>query len=312
MAEASVVETRARVFLSVMPAEKLMLVLILACALGAAAICFGTGRVVNWPPFLTGILATLAMVAIGAYVRGAKGGQRLALATVGVGLFMGFTAAATLFIFALFPLPNPLIDEWLISLDHRLGYDWPTFVTALANYPALSWVLGYVYHSSLPQIVVLTICLAMMARDTQLHRFLLTGILTLVVAIAFWWAFPSVGPSGFQVISDEVRLATGLYFNPEYGAYLRYLVAEGPPVISPEVITGVVAFPSYHMVMACMVVWFSRGTLLFVPALVINALMLPAILSHGGHHLVDVIAGLVVFTLVAWGVSRVIRLQTKA
>ena len=307
MTDAGILQNRARFALSLMPAEKLMLVLILGCALGAAAVCVAMGRVVNWPPFVTGIVATLAMVAIGAYVRSAKGAQRLALATVGVGLFMGFTAAATLFVFALFPLPNPLIDESLIRADHMLGYDWPGFVTGLAAYPTLAWVLGYVYHSSLPQIVVLTICLAAMARETQLHRFLLTGIVTLAIAVGFWWAFPSVGPSGFQVISEEVRLATGLYFNPEYGAYLRYLVAVGPPVISPEVITGVVAFPSYHMVMACMVVWYGRGTLLFIPAVALNALMIPAILSHGGHHLVDVFGGVVLFAVVAGAVARLIR-----
>jgi hypothetical protein len=307
MAQAeSVIQNSTSMTLRLASAERLMVALVLLVGCGAVAVAVMMGRVVNWPPFMAGIAATLAMVAIGAYVRGVKQAHRLALGTIGVGLFMGFTAVSTLFVFALFPLPNPLIDETLITIDHRLGYDWPAFVTALAAFPRLSWVLGLVYHSSLPQIVILTITLAALARETVLHRLLLVGMVTLFVAIAFWWVWPSVGPSGFQSISEPVRLATGLYFDQAYGAYLRFLVETGPHWISPEVVTGVVAFPSYHMIMACMVVWYSRRTVLFLPAVVLNALMVPAILSHGGHHLVDLVAGVVVFAVCAWGVARLV------
>lgn len=288
-------QTRVWHGLSLMPAERLMLWLILACGMGAVAVALLMERVVNWPPFLSGIAATLAMVAIGAYVRGVKHGHRLALGAIGVGLFMGFTAVATLFVFALFPLPNPLIDEKLIAVDQMLGFDWPGFVTALARYPLLARVLELTYHSSLPQIVILIIVLAALSRATDLHRLLLVGMVTLAFAVSFWWVWPSVGPSGFRSIPEDVLQATGLYFDDAYGAYLRYLVEVGPPRISPEVVTGVVAFPSYHMIMACMVVWYSRRTPLFIPALIVNALMIPAILSHGGHHMVDVFAGAIVF-----------------
>lgn len=290
-----------------LPAERLMLLIIVICGLGTVALTEALGRIVNWPPFLAGFFGTLGLAAVGAYVRRVKGTPRLALALMGVAIFMGFTAVSSVFIFALFPLPNPLIDPALIEIDARLGYHWPGFVAALAEFPYLAQGLGYLYHTSLPQIVLTILVLAALSREAVLHRFLLVGILSLIIVVAIWYCYPSVGPSAFMTIPPEILAATGLYFDPDYGAYLLRLVEVGPRHVSPEVITGVVAFPSYHMIMACMVVWFTRGTPVFLPALAVNAAMVPATLSHGGHHLIDLVAGVAVFALAVWLAGRILR-----
>ncbi|MBS3980714.1 MAG: phosphatase PAP2 family protein [Rhodobacteraceae bacterium] len=192
-------------------------------------------------------------------------------------------------------------------IDAALGYHWPGLIAWLADHPALAQALGYVYHSSLAQILLTIILLAALSRTLDLHRFLLVGIVTLILAVAIWWTVPSIGPSAFQQIPEAHRLATGLYYSPAYGELLRSLVEVGPRQISPEVVTGVVAFPSYHMIMALMVVWFTRGTLAFLPAALVNTAMIPATLSHGGHHLVDLFGGLAVFALGVWIANRLIR-----
>ena len=299
--------TGPRAFLRLLPTERWMLWLIAGVGLLAVALALGMQRQVNWPPFLVGYFGTLGLAAVGGYVRQAKGAPRIALGLIGAAIFTGFTAVSSVFIFALFPLQNPLIDPALIELDAAMGYDWSMLVGWLAGYPGLALVLGYIYHSSLGQILLTIVLLATLARETALHRFLFVGILTLILAVAIWWLLPSVGPSAFQSIPESDRLATGLYFNPAYGAYLRDLVEVGPRVISPEVVTGVVAFPSYHMIMALMVVWFTRGTFAFLPALGTNMAMVPATLTHGGHHLIDLFAGLVVFSFAVWVAGRLIR-----
>ncbi|MES2913874.1 MAG: phosphatase PAP2 family protein [Pseudomonadota bacterium] len=299
--------TGPRAFLRLLPAERWMLWLIAGVGLLAVALALTMQRQVNWPPFLGGYFGTLGLAAVGSYVRQAKGAPRIALALVGTAIFTGFTAVSSVFIFALFPLPNPLIDPALIELDAAMGYDWSRLVAWLAGYPGLAMVLGYIYNSALPQILLTIVLLAALSREIALHRFLFVGILTLILAVAIWWLAPSVGPSAFQAIPESDRLATGLYYNPAYGAYLRGLVETGPRVISPEIITGVVAFPSYHIIMALMVVWFTRGTFAFLPALATNIAMVPATLTHGGHHLIDLFAGLVVFAFAVWVAGRLIR-----
>jgi hypothetical protein len=293
-----------------LPAERVMLLLIALVGLVAVALALVLQRQVNWPPFLAGYAGTLGLAAIGGYVRQMKSTPRLALALVGTAIFTGFTAVSSVFIFALFPLANPLIDPTLLRIDQVLGYDWPGLIAWLAQHPGLSSALAIVYHSSLPQILLTIVVLAALSRDVMLHRFLLVGIVTLILAVAIWWVIPSVGPSAFQPIPEADRLATGLYYSPAYGEFLRTLVEIGPHRISPEVITGVVAFPSYHMIMALMVVWFTRGTVAFLPAALVNTAMVPATLSHGGHHLVDLVGGLAVFALGVWIANRLIRPQS--
>ena len=296
----------ARFFRLLFAAERLMLWLILGFGLAAVALTVLLGRTVNWPPFLIGYFATLGLTGIGIYVRQVKNAPRIALAIIGVAIFMGFTAVSTIFIFALFPLPNPPIDNLLIRIDAQFGYHWPSFVGWLALTPGAAKALGWVYHTSIPQIVLTVILLAALRRERALHRLLLVGIVSLIITVAIWWLWPSVGPSASQMIPEDIRLATGLYFNPKYGAYLSSLVEVGPRRISPEVITGVVAFPSYHMIMACMVVYFTSRTPMFVPALLLNTAMIPATLSHGGHHLVDLLGGVIVFAASVWVCRRIV------
>jgi hypothetical protein len=296
-------------FVRFLPAERQMLLFIGAIGLLAVALALLLQRQVNWPPFVGGYVATLGLAAIGGYVRQAKSAPRVALALIGAAIFTGFTAVSSVFIFTLFPLANPLIDPTLIAVDHALGYHWPGLIAWLADYPVAAKALGYIYHSSLLQILATIVLLSTLSRDLALHRFLAVGIVTLIIAVAIWWVIPSVGPSAFQTIPEADRIATGLYYSPAYGDYLRTLAEVGPPRISPEVITGVVAFPSYHMVMALLVVWFTRGTWAFLPAAALNTAMVPATLSHGGHHLIDLIGGLLVFALGLWLANRLIRAQ---
>lgn len=298
--------SRVGLYVSLLPAERMMIAAILGFGLAAVALTTVLGRVVNWPPFLVGYFATLGLTGVGMYIRQVKNAPRIAIAIIGVAIFMGFTAVSTVFIFALFPLPNPLIDSSLIGIDSKLGYHWPGFVGWLAQAPGIAKALGYLYHTALPQMVLTIVLLASLGRERTLHRFLLVGIISLVITVTIWWLWPSVGPSGSQMIPEDVRLATGLYFDPAYGEYLRSLVEVGPRRISPEVVTGVVAFPSYHMIMALMIIWFTWRTSLFLPALMLNVAMIPATLSHGGHHLVDLFAGGLVFALSVFLCGRIL------
>ncbi|MDQ2067383.1 phosphatase PAP2 family protein [Xinfangfangia sp. CPCC 101601] len=289
-----------------LPGERILLGYILVLMLGTLALVWGLGRDVDWAGFAPGVAAAFGMVAIGGYARARAKAPRLAAGAIGVGAFMAISALSAIFIFALFPLHNPLIDLQLMRIDAVLGYDWAGFVTALSAYPALVRPLAWLYHSSLPQILGLVVILAVQRREVQMQRLLLSGCLALVVTTAIWWLWPSIGPSGFAQIPTVISQSIGLLTSPEVGAALLHLAQAGPGVIRPEVVTGVVAFPSYHIVMALMVAVYARGTWYFPLALIAAVLMVPTTLSHGGHHLVDLIAGALVFTLAAWVARRLV------
>ncbi len=135
---------------------------------------------------------------------------------------------------------------------------------------------------------------------------MLTGTIALLMTTATWWLAPSIGPAAHRAIDPVIEAGMGLVTNAEFGAMLQQLARDGLPVIAPGTIEGTIAFPSYHTVMALLAVVYLRGTALFVPALALNTAMVPAILSHGGHHLLDLLAGVLAFLLAAWLARRIV------
>jgi hypothetical protein len=288
------------------PAERLLIGLLLALALLTVTVAHLRGQAVDWPAFGTGIGAAFGMIGLGLYIRATKGAQRIAHAAIGFGVFMAFSGLIAILIFSLFPFTAPMIDLTLIALDARLGYDWAAFVTWVASAPLPGTLLGYVYHSSVPQVALTIGLLAALNRGTDLYRFLLVGVITMAGAVAIWSVWPSLGPSAHASIPADVQARIGLVFGAEGGARLLQLAQDGLPVITPDAIMGVIAFPSYHMVMALMVAWYCRNTPARWPALILNAAMIPATLSHGAHHLVDLLAATVLFALCVWLAGRLI------
>ncbi|GHC47329.1 hypothetical protein GCM10007315_06380 [Gemmobacter tilapiae] len=277
------------------PAEWLLFGLVVALGLGSVALALTQGRQVAWSEFALGILAALGMIVLGVYARRYKASPRLGLCAIGVGLFMSFCAFAAIFIFSLFPLPHPLVDSGLMAVDAQLGYDWGGFVRGLAEYPALGIALGRIYDTALVQVALLIVILGLMGRETDLHRMLLVGMAALGLAVGCWWLWPSIGPAAYIQIAAETAARIHLVVDSEYGAKLVQLVERGPDRIGPDTIIGVVAFPSYHMVMALLVAWYSYRTMFFGLFALASLAMIPATLSHGGHHLVDVLAAVVLF-----------------
>lgn len=288
------------------PAEVLILGSIVVLAVATFALTEALGRIVIWSAFIPGILATLGLIATSAYARWAKSAHRLALCGIGIGLYFAFSAFASIFIFALYPLPFPLIDPELAAIDAVLGYNWKGFTEGMANLPIVPEVLNFIYLSSYPQLALTILVLGALQRETALHRFLLAGMVSLTVTTAFWFFWPSIGPSAFTTLAPEITERFGLATDPRLGAYLLHLVNVGPSVISPDKFTGVIAFPSFHIIMALLVFWYLRGTLFVIPAALSGLAMIPATLAHGGHHLVDLAGGLVTFVLAAAITSRLI------
>jgi hypothetical protein len=202
-----------------------------------------------------------------------------------------------LIIYFRFPLGQGTIDPLLMAVDAHLGYVWSAGVEALAVAPWAGLILAWVYKSALLQLLIVMAVLAYLRRDADLHRFMLAGTVALLFTTAVWWIMPSIGPAMFQAIPASLEAGAHLVVNEAYSGELRRLAVEGDTVLSSRAVLGVIAFPSFHMVMACLAVWFSRGTFLFPVAVAANLPMIPATMFQGGHHAVDLIGGAAVVLL---------------
>jgi hypothetical protein len=212
------------------------------------------------------------------------------------GLFIAFTASLSLFNYLLTPNPRPLIDPWLQAADSALGYHWPDAIAWAAEHPLFNEAMRFAYMATLPQIAVLVAVLGLTKRLEDLYSLLLTVTITGTIAVMFWGLFPSAGAKSFHHISSALLHLVRPVVDPAYGAEILALVKNGAPYLSPDEFRGLIAFPSFHIVLAVTATWHARHiNWLFGPYLLVNLIVLPAVLVHGGHHLVDIPAGMAVF-----------------
>jgi len=84
----------------------------------------------------------------------------------------------------------------------------------------------------------------------------------------------------------------------EYWSKIMRLLHYGPGYITPVHLRGLIAFPSYHGVLAILLIWYARHvSWLRWPFLALNTVVLISTPEQGGHHLVDVLAAFPVAAL---------------
>ena len=257
--------------------------------------------IVSFVPMI-GIGGALAVTAL-TYRRLGRA-PNISLALMACAILILFTNIGAILNYLLIPLGEPSIDPLLMRVDAMLGFDWKALVIWLDGYPALSGLLSVVYRSSLPQLVVAILSLGFAGQRTDLHRFILCGMIASLVSIGVWALMPSVGPAAWIDVETTNALAPARVVGLEYAAELRELLANGADHIDAAALIGIIAFPSMHTVMMGMSVWYMRRTKYLPLFAVINLPMIPAILTHGGHHLIDVMGGLALFAVTAWIAGR--------
>ncbi|UGX87522.1 phosphatase PAP2 family protein [Phyllobacterium meliloti] len=290
------------------PAEKICAGIIATLLVFDAILIPVRGVGVDWINYTLMSAIGLTAIGVGQFYRTMRPEEKIALAATASGLFILFTIVGSVFNYLLLPVGLRRIDDILTKFDAYLGFSWTDAVIYVASMPALGSLLRWIYASSMPQLILIILILGFSGQRDGLHRFLLTGLIGALISIALWAMFPSSGPAAFEILPASISSTLDMVVGSSYGAELNRLALEGPTFLSPKDALGLIAFPSFHTVMACMAVWFMfRMAFAFPVFLIINILMLPAILVHGGHHFVDVIGGFAVFGIALFASKRLVR-----
>jgi membrane-associated phospholipid phosphatase len=95
----------------------------------------------------------------------------------------------------------------------------------------------------------------------------------------------------------------------EFGKAQVAMLRDGPGHITLDSLHGsLIGFPSYHGVLALIVIWYARAMpRLFWALGIINVLVLMATPIQGGHHLIDVIASFPVTALSIFLAARMAK-----
>ena len=260
-----------------LPAERIIVWIVLGlAAIDLAALAVRPVRV-DVAGYASAIVIGGLLFAAGQYYRVWRQEDKIALAATGASLFTLFTIVGSVFNYMLLPVPGERIDATLAAADALFGFHWPSAVNWVAQYPWLNQLLAFVYATSLPQLILVVLVLGFAGRDDQLHKFLLSGLIGALIAIGFWRLFPSAGASSVHEADELWRAGSALVADFKYVEEVKRVIAEGATELSPKSALGLIAFPSFHTVMACMAVFYmTQYRFLFVLLTVLNTLMLPA------------------------------------
>jgi hypothetical protein len=258
-----------------------------------------------------GLLA-IACAAGGIFYERVRKDDRLAAMLIGTSFLLGMSAGFSVLNYLLLTVAGPRIDVPLASIDRALGVNWPAMMAMVAQHPRLNGVLQLVYVSVLPQIALLVVALGWRGRHEQIYSLCLAVSAGAAISIAVWTLAPSFGAFSVYDLPAGAAPHMVLALDGRYANELVALLAHGPGHISPTDTKGLIGFPSYHAVLALLVVWYARE-LPFVRwlALGINAVVLIATPIQGGHHVVDVIAGFAVAAIALRFADRIVKLTAR-
>lgn len=248
--------------------------------------------------YLTLGLISAGMIGCGYIYRLKDRSERIASSMICTGIFVAFTACISFFNYLMLPLTNGPYDVYLTQIDAVFGYHWPSVMAWAADHLLISEILKYAYATTMPQMAILIVVLGLTGRAYDMHMLMASVTITATLSVCFWGVFPTLGAKSLYDLPPEIWAAVQPMVDLEYTNYLKEVARNGPGLITPSEVRGLIAFPSFHAVLAFTAMYAARNVKYLGPIfIVLNLLILPATFIHGGHHLVDLPAGFAMFAL---------------
>jgi hypothetical protein len=213
----------------------------------------------------------------------------------GAAFLLAFSPSCAVLSYLLSTVAGPRIDGLLAQIDHAMGFDWVALMNLAADHVTINALLKLSYVSVMPQIMLLSFILGWSGRTANLYGLCLAIAAGALICVLVWAAYPSFGAFSIFDLPPATAAKLGLALDGNYGRDLVALLKNGPGLITPLELRGVVGFPSFHTVQALVLIWYARKLpFLRWIALALNIAVVIATPIHGGHHLIDVFGGIFV------------------
>jgi hypothetical protein len=206
----------------------------------------------------------------------------------------------------------PARDEWFVAIDRALGFDWSAYVLFVLASDLLrsASLLLYVMTPLLVGFALFWFCRKgkFSAASEMVAMVILGGVLCVVIS----GLMPSAGAAGYFPADNSFYGGHTVIFDDSYKIEFFDLRDRAGVEISLLHPLALIAFPSYHACLALLVVLSFWGTR--IPGYAILALSLGSLFSipvQGGHHLSDVLGGLMVGAAAYWVVRRMRSAQVE-
>ncbi|MCW3796720.1 phosphatase PAP2 family protein [Sphingomonas sp. BN140010] len=192
-------------------------------------------------------------------------------------------------------LGYPIADGMLQSLDHALGVDGLAIIAAELRAGAiLTWLMPPAYNYTLQIFFISLVILSLRGDRIEAWRgtFCFMGTLLTTCLIAAFVPAKGLGTWASADLLAQLPPQAMRNFWPHFDEF--YL--GNHPVLRLQVIDGVISFPSFHSIVGFLVMAAWRNyRWARIAAGAWLAVMLLSIFPGGGHYVVDMLAGLVVW-----------------
>jgi hypothetical protein len=216
-------------------------------------------------------------------------------------LWIAFAVSLVVYSYVVATLRMPLWDTRFERADLALGFNWAAGYDWIMSSSKLNrFILEHAYNSLMVQVFVSIGFFAIIGRADRNRELLWIGMLAVVLSVTLSGPFPAVGP-----------YTTGGI--PHWSEAMLKIRDGSVTKFTPLQLTGIVAFPSCHALMAVLLVYVHRPPLkTFWPVLVLNILMISAAPFAGHHYLVDLIAGSAMVAIAAPIIHAAMRPRSRA
>jgi membrane-associated phospholipid phosphatase len=183
--------------------------------------------------------------------------------------------------------PVPLMDSSLARIDAGMHFSTAAIVHWISRFPALQAGLAVSYHLLKPLTFFALFVPALLGKMDASRRFVLSVLVAGIITSALFAPMPAAGP----------WVAHGYHPTPiqaHVEAYLRQLKSR-PSINFDLSESGIVSFPSFHVVLAILSISALWEFRLMRPLLVIlGAAICVSTVTTGWHYFIDVIGGFLV------------------
>ena len=184
--------------------------------------------------------------------------------------------------------PFPPIDHWFLAADRSLGFQQSALITAVSHIHWLRESMIWAYNTLIPELTLTPFLMAFLLCKRSVWVFLMAMLTTYFIGTLVYYFFPTTAPASV-IHNPHFTYAmhdTFLKFY-EIHHHLKLTSTAG----------GLIAFPSFHVIWACLVIYATRQKKwLFYPVLIWNMLLIGSTVCLGWHYLLDVFASLIIVT----------------